>query len=296
MVFAKIFLGEEKYAASVDETLFKRLFYAGMSKGAFIIKSKAPLPQQDIGNQHVHDNFEFTVPLSHSPKLLIANKPFTLPRKNIFPTNPGQYHGPAEASHGHRIIVVQVAPHELQEMSYSLDGKRNLEFQNIPVPFDLHMENLIDMFIYESQYKQAGYEFILQHLSSLLGATILRALNGNLNMQEKSLKGISKKEVNLALDFLHASLNQEFSLNEVSNLVGLSKYHFIRLFKKETGKTPYQYYIDMKIDKAIELIKINKYSITEICFMCGFKDHSHFSRVFFSKTGLTPTRFKELCQ
>ena len=295
MEFAKLFLGEDKNAASVDEALFNRLFYAAMSKDTFIIKSKAPLPHQGIGNQHVHDNYEFTVPLSHSPKLLIENKPFTLPRKNIFPTNPGQSHSPAEAACGHQIIVVQVTPHELQEISNSLNGRRKCEFRNIPVSFDLHMENLVDMFIYESQYKQAGHEFILQHLSSLLGATILRALNSNLNRQNKSLNSISKKEVNLAVDFLQASLNQEFSLDEVANLVGLSKYHFIRLFKKETGKTPYQYYLDIKIDKAIELIKIDKYSITEICFMCGFKDHSHFSRVFLNKTGMTPSRFKAHC-
>ena len=179
-----------------------------------------------------------------------------------------------------------------------LFGKRNVDFQNVPVLLDLDLENLIEMFIFESLNKQAGHEFILEHISSLLGAKILRTLNSNLELREKHHShhsSVSKIEINRALEYLHAKINQGFSLNNVAETTGLSKYHFIREFKKETGKTPYQYYIDLKIDKAIELIKEQRYTITDICFMCGFKDHSHFSRVFKNKTGITPSRFKSLC-
>jgi len=295
MSIVKSFLGNDQSSVSIDEDLFNRLFYAGANNDLFIIKSKIPIPNQDIGDQHDHENFEFTIPLSHSPKLLIENKPFTLPRRNIFPTNPGQSHGPAEVANQHRIIALQISVQELKKISSSLFGKSKVEFLNTPVPIDPHIDNLIDMFLYESIKKQAGYEFILEHTSSLLGAKILRTLKSNLDLKEKHFNSVSKKEINRALDYLHSNINQEFSLENISELTGLSKYHFIRVFKKETGKTPYQYYTDLKIEKAIELIKMNNYSITEICFMCGFKDHSHFSRVFLKKTGFTPSHYKDLC-
>jgi len=293
---AKIFLGENQDTASIDQSLFNKLFSVGMNEELFVIKSKIPIPHQDTFNQHNHRNFEFTVPLSHSPKLSIEKRVFTLPKKSIFPANPGQNHGPAEVAHQHRIIALQLTPHLLQEIA-SLLGRNNrtVEFENHPVLFDLHMDNLINMFIDESQNKQAGYEFILEHLSSLLGATILRTLKNNIHISDKNITSIGKREINQAIEFLHANFNQDFSLSEIANLVGLSKYHFIRVFKKETGKTPYQYYIDIKIEKAIELIKTHKYTITEICFICGFKDHSHFSRVFLNKTGTTPSYFKAHC-
>jgi len=296
MDIAKIFSGEDDKTASIDEALFNRMFYTGVNKHLYVIKSKLPLPYQDITSQHAHSNYEFTIPLSHSPKLLIEKKEFALPRRNIFPTNPGQSHGPAEVAREHRIIAMQLVPRELQEIAHQLYGKKKVEFQNLPVPFNLHLENLIDMFLYENQNKQLGYEFILEHLNSLIGATLLRTLNSNLQLPEKPLTSLSKNEIKKALDFLQVNLNQDFSLTELANQVGLSKFHFIRLFKKETGKTPYQYYIEMKIKKATELIRTQKHSITEICFMCGFKDHSHFSRVFLKKTGMTPTAFKLLCK
>ena len=185
---------------------------------------------------------------------------------------------------------------ELEKISSSLFGKSKVEFQNTPIPIDHHIDNLIDMFLYESIKKQAGYEFILEHTSSLLGAKILRTLESNLDLQEIHFTSVGKKEINITLDYLHANINRDFSLENVADLAGLSKYHFIRMFKKETGKTPYRYYMDLKIEKAAELIKMNKFSITEICFMCGFKDHSHFSRVFRNKKGVTPSNFKDLCK
>lgn len=294
MDLAKKFLGKKHDTTAIDEALFYKLFSAGANKDLFVIKSKAPIPYQDITDQHSHDNFEFIIPLSHSPKLLVENRNFRLPRRNIFPCNPGQNHGPAEVISQHRIIALQMTVQKLNEIASFLFGKRNVEFKNISVPMDLHLEKLIEMFIYESQNKQAGHKFILEHLSSLIGTAILRTLRSNLYLQEKHFNDVSKKEIDRALDYLHANLNQDFSLTVLADIVGLSKYHFIRVFKKETGKTPHHYYIDIKIEKAIGLIKTQKYSITEICYMCGFKDHSHFSRVFRNKTGRTPSRFKNL--
>ncbi len=295
MELAKKFLGKDQDSSSFDDALFDKFFLTGASKDLFVIRSKIPIPNQEINDQHAHDNFEFTIPLSHSPKLLIENKEFRLPRRNIFPCNPGQYHGPAEVARQHRIIVLQLTPQRLQEIASSMFDKCNTEFHNIPIPMDFYVESLIEKFIDESKNKQAGYLFILESLSSLLGAEILRTLRSNLEFRKNTLNDISKKDINRALEYLHANLNQNFSLTDLAEITSLSKYHFMRVFKNETGKTPYRYYIDLKIEKAIELLKAHKYSITDICFFCGFRDHSHFSRTFKNKTGMTPSLFKELC-
>jgi len=297
MEVVKKFLGKNQEISSVDETLFNKLFFIGANKDLLVIKSKIPLPYQDISDQHTHDNFEFTIPLSHSPRLLIDSKEFRLPRRNIFPSNPGQFHGPAEVARQHRIIVFQMSPNRIQEIAASLFlDKSKINFHNSPTPIDFHIEPLIEMFIDESNNKQAGYEFILDNLSSLLGVKLLRELKSNLYLREKPLNHSSKKDINRAIEYLHANINQDFSLADLAEITGFSKYYFMRVFKNETGKTPYRYYTDIKIEKAIELLKTNKYSITDICFFCGFKDHSHFSKVFKSKTGMTPSSFNTLCQ
>lgn len=295
MEIAKIFFGDNHFGSSFDKSLFNNSFFVAANQNYSIIKSKKPMPYQDIADKHIHNNYEFTIPLYHNYSVLIENKKFTLPRRNIFPTNPGQIHSLAGIAHQHMIIAIQVSQNSLEELAFIIFGERNVVFQNISVPIDLHMEYLIDMFIYESNNKQSGSEFILDNLCSLLGVKILRTLNSNLCLREQLSNNIVKKDIYRAIDYLHANFNQDFSLTVLSKIAGFSKYHLIRVFKKETGKTPYNYFIDLKLEKAIELIKMKNYSITDICFMCGFKDHSHFSNVFRKKTGVAPSIYKVKC-
>jgi AraC-like DNA-binding protein len=62
---------------------------------------------------------------------------------------------------------------------------------------------------------------------------------------------------------------------------------------------PYQYYIQIKIDKACRLLEQENISVKEAAFKLGFKDQYYFSRLFRQKTGVTPSHWKsistELC-
>ena len=87
-------------------------------------------------------------------------------------------------------------------------------------------------------------------------------------------------EINMVIDYLWEHVNKEFSLDNLSRIANLSPYYLVRLFKDNTGKTPYAYYMDIKISKAKEYLKAGKHSITEVCFILGFSSHSHFSLIF----------------
>lgn len=83
-----------------------------------------------------------------------------------------------------------------------------------------------------------------------------------------------------------------FSCDELSGLIKMNKFRFIRIFKKQMDKTPYEYLLDLKIEKAKKMLKAKDYTITEISMMCGFSSHSHFTTLFKKKTGLSPTEYR----
>ena len=64
------------------------------------------------------------------------------------------------------------------------------------------------------------------------------------------------------------------------------------LFKKETGKTFNTYLTEYRVQKAIDLIKTNKYKIYEISKMVGYGDANYFSQIFKRITGKTPKNYK----
>lgn len=87
-----------------------------------------------------------------------------------------------------------------------------------------------------------------------------------------------------------------YSLDDMAKLAFISKYHLIRLFKRETGLTPHQFQMQNRIRKAQKLLeKSGAVSIAETALAAGFYDQSHFIRHFEKLTGLTPTDYRRSC-
>ena len=72
---------------------------------------------------------------------------------------------------------------------------------------------------------------------------------------------------------------------------GISEVYFRRLFTEQYKVTPKQYIIDLRINKAKQLLTDGIFKIGAISESCGFSNPYHFCRVFKEKTGLTPTEF-----
>ncbi|MFM9328047.1 helix-turn-helix domain-containing protein [Paenibacillus mesotrionivorans] len=89
-----------------------------------------------------------------------------------------------------------------------------------------------------------------------------------------------------AKDMLHANLEHVLKLDEISRELHLSKFQLIRLFKAHMGISPYQYFLNCKIERAKLLIEKNR-DVYSAVAACGFVDLSHFNRHFKSVYGVT---------
>ena len=83
----------------------------------------------------------------------------------------------------------------------------------------------------------------------------------------------------------------DINLNHIADILSVSTSHLNEVFKSYTSMTPYQYYIHIKILRAKELLDRGELSIKEVAFRLGFKDPYYFSRLFKSKTGISPSRW-----
>ena len=90
---------------------------------------------------------------------------------------------------------------------------------------------------------------------------------------------------------MQTDFQNKLSNEDYAKICGVSEYHFIRKFKKETGLTPLQYKTKIVINKAIELLETTNLNILEIARMLGFDDSLYFSRVFKKETGTSPKKY-----
>ena len=101
-----------------------------------------------------------------------------------------------------------------------------------------------------------------------------------------------KEEMVKAKEYIDNNWLEEFDIDELSSVVNLSRYHFTRLFKSNTGMTPYGYYQYVKIQKIKEKLCDKNLSVTQAFSSCGVDYDGNYSRIFKAKVGMTPTQYR----
>ena len=93
-------------------------------------------------------------------------------------------------------------------------------------------------------------------------------------------------------DLILANLEHGVSLQEMADLVHLSRYHFSRLFKASVGVTPSQYLLQARLEEAKRLLLQTTAKISVVAARTGFADQAYLTRRFKARFGLTPARFR----
>lgn len=94
------------------------------------------------------------------------------------------------------------------------------------------------------------------------------------------------------ITYINEHFTEEIRVDNLAKKAGLSKYHFIRTFKKETGFTPHEYIFNTRIATAKYLLKNSRLSVKDICFATGFSCESVFCGAFKKSQGLTPIQYR----
>jgi len=90
--------------------------------------------------------------------------------------------------------------------------------------------------------------------------------------------------------FIDNNYSENIDLDNIADEAFFSKFHFIRQFKKIYGKTPHQYLIVVRIEKAMELLRTD-IPVSEVCYAVGFESLGSFSGLFKRIVGLTPSAY-----
>jgi AraC family transcriptional regulator len=104
--------------------------------------------------------------------------------------------------------------------------------------------------------------------------------------------GLAPWQLRRAMDFMRADLSGTISLEQLSSICHLSANYFARAFKKATGVPPHRRLIEMRLEKAKDLLLNRKTPLAEVAAACGFADQSHLTKTFRRATGHTPGEWR----
>src|SRR5215469_12596729 len=95
-----------------------------------------------------------------------------------------------------------------------------------------------------------------------------------------------------ARDLLRDWEDDPLSVSVVARISGLTRFHFIRLFKALFGETPHQYRSRAQVEKAKHLLILSDLSITDVCMAVGLSSLGSFSALFSRRVGMSPSEFR----
>jgi len=146
----------------------------------------------------------------------------------------------------------------------------------------------------------ASIDFALTLIDLLFGATVqaqvkevlcVDRVRGSEERQRVALQarfGMLQPKLTEAVTLMEANIEEPLSTDEIAQLAGISRRQLERLFKQYLGSLPSRYYLELRLNRARQLLRDTNYSIVQVGLMCGFSSGSHFSTAFGALFGNTP--------
>ncbi|WP_336790471.1 AraC family transcriptional regulator [Paenibacillus sp. MMO-177] len=225
--------------------------------------------------KHAHREYAIGVTLRGIQRYNLDGSLQLSHKNGVMLFNPEQTHdGMAHDEAGLDYVMLYIEPQLLLEV---MEKKEIVRFSN-PIVYDRELEhrvlNLTNAILSEKDEALCS-EFLLA-LTDRLADSSLSTFR---TRQDHAL-------IRKAKDMIHANLEHVLKLDEICMELGLSKYQLIRLFKAHTGISPYQYFLNSKIERAKQLIESSK-DIYSAVAACGFVDLTHLNKHFKSVYGTT---------
>ncbi len=136
-------------------------------------------------------------------------------------------------------------------------------------------------------------QLYIESLANALVVNLLRDYSGTKPQIAIYEGGLGDRALLKVTDYINDRLTQSIKIKDLAEFLGISQFHFSRLFKQSTGISPHQYVMQQRIDLAKQLLQKADRSIADIALDCGFNSQSHLGKYFRQITGMTPREYRK---
>ncbi len=131
-------------------------------------------------------------------------------------------------------------------------------------------------------------------MATALATHLLSRYGVKNSVVKKYRGGLPPYQLKIIIEYIQEHLDCDLSLDLLAGLIEISPHYFASLFKKSTGLPPHQYITNCRLEKAKVLLRQRNLPIVFICQEVGFKNQSHFTRVFRQHFKITPKVYQDL--
>ena len=162
-----------------------------------------------------------------------------------------------------------------------LQMKTSTPYHSVP---SAELGDIFEEMILELQHKNENYKVICQSLLSELFVKVRRQVGRSATFRVTP-------ELNSVIEYINRNYAENLSLEEYAKMCGLSKYHFLREFKKITHTSPLKYRAELRICHAKDMLCMKGKRVNKVAEQLGYSSTEYFSDAFYKATGMRPSEY-----
>lgn len=245
---------------------------------------------------HMHPFTEIFFITSGQGTFQIGNEVVSVKESDLILINPNCSHTERSVSSSDPLEYIVLALNNLaigaSPSNLDDDTKDTLNAYKI-LNFDKKKSEILynlNTLIRELEERNLNYELACKSILTLFLIQVMRNTSSDIFITENF------KKVNIECmkikNYIDSHYSENITLDFLSNLTYVNKFHLVHLFTKEMGISPINYLINKRIDESKNLLSTTNYSIRDISSIVGFSNSSYFSQMFKKITGISPKDFR----
>ncbi|ATF11916.1 helix-turn-helix transcriptional regulator [Brevibacillus sp. HB1.2] len=270
-----------------------------------IVNSAITIYQIEAGGSdelHQHDScFQISMLLQGNPLVQCEQQFRKLAGRQRLVASPGCQHRHFSEAEAMRLMLFFLSP-SLLESVYA----DKMEAVSGPIEFVPWSEDETDGFqriaetVCTQMITQQMEKLALEQLEWELASLLLTVQEGSHTQKWRGKHLAAYPAIPVSIhpvlkrvtDLIQDDVTVDCSLDTLAGVAGISKFHLIRLFREQIGRTPAQYVTDQRVTRAAWLLRHSKLAVTAIAFEAGFGSVSTFERAFRKKYSVSPLHYR----
>ncbi len=259
---------------------------------------KRRFDESHVSNIHTHDFVSMVYVLSGSCSYTIGDDIYRVKKGDMLVFNPDVPHGKSVRA-GEEILELHMGFGNV-----NVDGLPRNHLVDTTAPPVYNLQEYEQEFLNccgdicsEQENSEPGCELMIKVYVMKLLVYFMKATRTEIRRNTSSLSGFDSSDkaviVNTLMKYLNENYMRQISLETISKSIYLSPAYISKVFKEETGETPINYLIKIRLSKARDMLLEGGHTIKSVARAVGYDDAYYFSKLYKKYHSVSPSRVKQ---
>lgn len=192
----------------------------------------------------------------------------------------------------HEVIVCSMDPAFLHGVEEEMDKHPEGTIHRLNGQHDAALRELLLLLLGEAEVGGMHGKLYLDSLSTALATRLIYASRSAQRPQISRVSSLPRRTFLRVVERMRVDAGTNLTLGTLAAESGYSRAHFLRMFRATTGQTPHRYLLEMRLNKAHDMIADGSVPLSDVADACGFSSQAHLSTAFRAKFGLAPGQYR----